>query len=42
MKFTRGKLVETLKRKNQCWTIYQARKIAGTLRNEKGITANGA
>ena len=30
MKFTRGKIVETLKRKNQGWTTYQARKIAGT------------
>src|SRR3989338_7171569 len=29
MKLTRGKLLETLRRKNQGWTTYQARKIAG-------------
>ena len=29
MKLTQGKLLETLKRKNQGWTTYQARKIAG-------------
>jgi putative transposase len=29
MKLTRGKLVETLRRKNDGWTTYQARKIAG-------------
>ena len=28
MKLTKGKLLETLKRKNQGWTTYQARKIA--------------
>ena len=28
MKLTRGKLVETLRRKNEGWTTYQARKIA--------------
>ena len=29
MKLTRTKLLETLRRKNQGWTTYQARKIAG-------------
>ena len=29
MKLTQGKLIETLRRKNQGWTTYQARKIAG-------------
>jgi putative transposase len=29
MKLTRGKLMETLRAKNQGWTTYQARKIAG-------------
>jgi putative transposase len=29
MKFTQGKLMETLRRKNEDWTTYQARKIAG-------------
>ena len=29
MKLTRGKLIETLRCKNQGWTTYQARKIAG-------------
>ncbi|MEK6828476.1 MAG: DDE-type integrase/transposase/recombinase [Nanoarchaeota archaeon] len=29
MKLTRGKLIETIRRKNQGWTTYQARKIAG-------------
>ena len=29
MKLTRGKLIETLRRKNEGWTTYQARKIAG-------------
>jgi len=29
MKLTKGKLVETLRRKNEGWTTYQARKIAG-------------
>jgi len=29
MKLTKGKLIETLRRKNQGWTTYQARKIAG-------------
>lgn len=29
MKLTRGKLLETLRRKNDDWTTYQARKIAG-------------
>jgi len=28
MKLTRGKLVETIRRKNEGWTTYQARKIA--------------
>ena len=28
MKLTRGKLIETIRRKNQGWTTYQARKIA--------------
>ena len=28
MKLTKGKLVETLRKKNQGWTTYQARKIA--------------
>ena len=28
MKLTKGKLIETLRRKNQGWTTYQARKIA--------------
>ena len=28
MKLTRGKLIETLRRKNDGWTTYQARKIA--------------
>ena len=28
MKFTRRKLVETIRKKNQGWTTYQARKIA--------------
>ena len=29
MKFTRGKLIGTLRRENDGWTTYQARKIAG-------------
>ena len=29
MKLTRGKLIETLRRENEGWTTYQARKIAG-------------
>jgi transposase InsO family protein len=29
MKFTQGKLMETIRRKNDGWTTYQARKIAG-------------
>ena len=29
MKLTRGKLLETLRRKNADWTTYQARKVAG-------------
>ena len=29
MKLTQGKLVETIRKKNQGWTTYQARKIAG-------------
>jgi putative transposase len=29
MKLTKGKLVETIRRKNDGWTTYQARKIAG-------------
>ena len=29
MKLTKGKLIETLRRKNEGWTTYQARKIAG-------------
>lgn len=29
MKLTRGKLLETIRRKNEGWTTYQARKIAG-------------
>jgi hypothetical protein len=29
MKLTRGKLLETIRRKDQWWTTYQARKIAG-------------
>ena len=29
MKLTKNKLIETLRRKNQGWTTYQARKIAG-------------
>lgn len=29
MKFTKNKLLETLRRKNEGWTSYQARKIAG-------------
>ena len=29
MKLTRGKLMETIRRKNEGWTTYQARKIAG-------------
>ena len=29
MKLTKGKLLETLRRKNEGWTTYQARKIAG-------------
>ena len=29
MKLTRTKLIETIRRKNQGWTTYQARKIAG-------------
>ena len=33
MKLTRGKLIETLRRKNDGWTTYQVRKIAG-VRNE--------
>ncbi len=28
MKLTKGKLIETLRRKNQGWTTYQARKVA--------------
>src|SRR3989338_1067580 len=28
MKLTRGKLMETIRRKNEGWTTYQARKIA--------------
>ena len=30
MKLTRGKLLETIRKKNQGWTTYQARKIADT------------
>lgn len=29
MKLTRAKLIETIHRKNEGWTTYQARKIAG-------------
>ena len=29
MKLTKTKLLETLRRKNDCWTTYQVRKIAG-------------
>ena len=29
MKLTRGKLIETIRKKNQGWTTYQTRKIAG-------------
>jgi len=29
MKLTRGKLIETIRRKQEGWTTYQARKIAG-------------
>ncbi|MBI2651640.1 hypothetical protein HYX01_04165 [Candidatus Woesearchaeota archaeon] len=29
MKLTKGKLIETIRKKNQGWTTYQARKIAG-------------
>ena len=29
MKLTRGKLIETIRKKNRGWTTYQARKIAG-------------
>lgn len=29
MKLTRNKIIETIRRKNQGWTTYQARKIAG-------------
>src|SRR3989338_6626878 len=29
MKLTKGKLIETIRRKNEGWTTYQARKIAG-------------
>lgn len=29
MKFTRGKLIETIRKKQEGWTTYQARKIAG-------------
>ena len=29
MKLTRGKLIDTIRRKNQGWTTYQTRKIAG-------------
>ena len=29
MKLTRSKLIETIRKKNQSWTTYQARKIAG-------------
>jgi len=29
MKLTKGKLIETIRRKNDGWTTYQARKIAG-------------
>ncbi|MBN4049267.1 transposase family protein [archaeon AH-315-M20] len=29
MKLTKGKLMETIRKKNQGWTTYQARKIAG-------------
>ena len=29
MKLTQGKLVETIRKKNQGWTTYQVRKIAG-------------
>ena len=29
MKLTRAKLIETIRRKNEGWTTYQARKIAG-------------
>jgi len=29
MKLTQGKLIETIRKKNQGWTTYQARKIAG-------------
>src|SRR3989338_6636553 len=29
MKLTRGKLIETIRKKQEGWTTYQARKIAG-------------
>ena len=29
MKLTQWKLIETIKKKNQGWTTYQARKVAG-------------
>ena len=29
MKLTQGKVIETIRRKNQGWTTYQARKIVG-------------
>ena len=29
MKLTQGKLIETIRKKNQGWTTYQARKISG-------------
>lgn len=29
MKLTRNKLIEVIRRKNEGWTSYQARKIAG-------------
>ena len=29
MKLTQGKLIETIRKKDQGWTTYQARKIAG-------------
>ena len=31
MKLTQGKLIETIRKKNQGWTTYQARKISGIL-----------
>ena len=29
MKLTQGRLIETIRKKNQGWTTYQARKVAG-------------